>query len=74
MGAIEPLDCASGKSGARFYITSDKRYILKTVGGEDIEGLHNILSDYHKVIFMFFFRSRFKIDQFQKLFYFKAHC
>lgn len=50
MGAIEPLDCASGKSNAKFYVTYDKRYILKTITSEDVEGLHSILTDYHKHI------------------------
>lgn len=49
-GGIEPLDCNSGKSNAKFYKTYDKRYIIKTITSEDVEGLHNILSDYHKHI------------------------
>lgn len=47
-GEIEPLDCSSGKSQAKFFISYDKRYIIKTIATEDVEGLHNILKDYHK--------------------------
>ncbi|RNA42135.1 phosphatidylinositol 5-phosphate 4-kinase type-2 alpha [Brachionus plicatilis] len=49
-GDVEPIDCSSGKSNARFYISYDKRYIVKSVTSEDVEGLHNILTDYHKHI------------------------
>lgn len=48
-GYIEPLDC-SGKSNAKFYVSYDKRYVIKTITSEDVEGLHNILTDYHKHI------------------------
>lgn len=48
-GDVEPLDCSSGKSNAKFYISYDKRYIIKSITSEDVEGLHNMLSDYHKV-------------------------
>lgn len=50
LGDIEPLDCSSGKSNAKFYISYDKRYIIKTITSEDVEGLHNILTEYHKHI------------------------
>lgn len=49
-GDIEPLDCNSGKSNARFYISYDKRYVVKTITSEDVEALHNILTEYHKHI------------------------
>jgi 1-phosphatidylinositol-5-phosphate 4-kinase len=49
-GDIEPLDCSSGKSNAKFFVSYDKRYIIKTIASEDVEGLHNILKDYHKHI------------------------
>jgi 1-phosphatidylinositol-5-phosphate 4-kinase len=49
-GYIEPLDCATGKSQAKFYVSYDKRYVIKTITSEDVEGLHNILTDYHKHI------------------------
>lgn len=49
-GDIEPLDCSSGKSNAKFYVSCDKRYIVKTITSEDVEGLHNILTEYHKHI------------------------
>jgi hypothetical protein len=49
---MEPID-TSGKSNAKFYISYDKRYIIKTVTSEDVEGLHSMLSDYHKVNYFF---------------------
>ena len=48
---LEQSDFSSGKSGAKFYITDDHKYILKTIASEDIEVMHNILTDYHKVEF-----------------------
>lgn len=54
-GELEPLDETSGKSNAKFYISYDKRYIIKTITSEDVEGLHNMLSEYHKVIIFLFF-------------------
>jgi 1-phosphatidylinositol-5-phosphate 4-kinase len=50
---MEPLD-TSGKSNAKFYVSYDKRYIIKTVTSEDVEGLHNMLSEYHKVYLIYF--------------------
>jgi 1-phosphatidylinositol-5-phosphate 4-kinase len=47
---VEPFDCSAGKSNARFYISYDKRYIIKTMLSEDVEGLHNMLTFYHKHI------------------------
>ena len=47
---VESFDCNSGKSSAKFYISFDKRYIIKSIISEDVEGLHNMLSDYHKHI------------------------
>ena len=49
-GDVEPLDCSSGKSQAKFYVSWDRRYIIKTITSEDVEALHNILTDYHKHI------------------------
>ena len=48
-GGLGSTDCNSGKSNAKFYLSFDKKYMLKTVASEDVEGLHNILSEYHKV-------------------------
>ena len=48
--SIEAADLSTGKSGAKFYLSHDHKYMLKTVTSEDIEVLHNILSDYHKHI------------------------
>ena len=46
---VESFDCNSGKSNAKFYISYDKRYVVKSMLSEDVEGLHNILTEYHKV-------------------------
>ena len=46
---MEPLEDTSSKSNAKFYRSYDKRYIIKTITSEDVEGLHSILIDYHKV-------------------------
>ena len=48
---LEPLDISSEKTNAKFYISYDKRYIVKLITSEDVEGLHNILTEYHKVNF-----------------------
>lgn len=47
---LESLDDTNSKSNARFYLSHDKRYVIKTITSEDVEGLHNILPDYHKHI------------------------
>jgi hypothetical protein len=52
---IEQTDLSSGKSGAKFYITDDHKYILKTIASEDIECMHSILTDYHKVLLFLLF-------------------
>lgn len=38
-----------GRSGAKFFISKDKRFYVKTIESEDIERLHNILPQYHHV-------------------------
>lgn len=39
-----------GRSGAKFFISKDKRFYVKTIESEDIERLHNILPQYHHYI------------------------
>ncbi|XP_070565238.1 phosphatidylinositol 5-phosphate 4-kinase type-2 alpha-like isoform X2 [Ptychodera flava] len=39
-----------GRSGARFLISSDKRYVIKTISREEVEMMHNILKQYHQFI------------------------
>ena len=46
---LKSSDFGSGKSGAKFYITDDHKYVLKSIVSEDVEVMHNILTDYHKV-------------------------
>lgn len=38
-----------GRSGAKFFISKDKKFYVKTIESEDIERLHNILPQYHHV-------------------------
>ena len=38
-----------GRSNARFFITSDKMYILKTLTSEEVEQMHALLKQYHPV-------------------------
>ena len=40
---------AQGRSGARFHTSYDKRYVIKTITGEDVAEMHNILKKYHQV-------------------------
>ncbi|CAH3023727.1 unnamed protein product [Porites evermanni] len=39
-----------GRSGARFFISKNKKFYVKTIESEDIERLHNILPQYHHYI------------------------
>ena len=38
-----------GRSGAKFFISRNKKFYVKTIESEDIEKLHNILPQYHHV-------------------------
>ena len=38
-----------GRSGAKFFISKNKKFYVKTIESEDIERLHNILPQYHHV-------------------------
>jgi len=38
-----------GRSGARFFLSHDKQFIVKTVDGDEYEELCRILRDYHQV-------------------------
>ncbi|XP_020629999.1 phosphatidylinositol 5-phosphate 4-kinase type-2 alpha-like [Orbicella faveolata] len=39
-----------GRSGAKFFISKNRKFYVKTIEGEDIERLHNILPQYHHYI------------------------
>lgn len=39
-----------GRSGAKFFISKNKKFYVKTIESEDIERLHNILKEYHHYI------------------------
>lgn len=38
-----------GRSGARFLESYDVRYVVKTIGSEEVAEMHRILKDYHQV-------------------------
>ncbi|XP_056404026.1 phosphatidylinositol 5-phosphate 4-kinase type-2 beta [Hyla sarda] len=39
-----------GRFGSRFLITFDRRFVIKTISGEDVAEMHNILKKYHQFI------------------------
>ena len=39
-----------GRSGAKFYISFDKLYVIKTLTSEEIEQMHNLLKEYHPFV------------------------
>lgn len=48
---VSPMVMPSpGCSGAKFFISKNRRFYVKTIEGEDIERLHNILPQYHHYI------------------------
>ncbi|CAH2007490.1 unnamed protein product [Acanthoscelides obtectus] len=47
----QPLpDESSGKSGAKFYLSYDKIFIIKTLTSEEVERMHSFLKHYHPYI------------------------
>ena len=47
----EPIPTDSpGRSNSQFWMTYDRRFVVKTVASEEIEQLHHILKDYHQVM------------------------
>lgn len=43
------LEDSSGKSGAKFYQSYDKLFIIKTLTGEEVERMNSFLKHYHPV-------------------------
>lgn len=41
------LEDSSGKSGAKFYQSYDKLFIIKTLTGEEVERMNSFLKHYH---------------------------
>jgi len=39
-----------GRSGARFYCSSDKMYIVKTLTSDEVEQMHALLKEYHPYV------------------------
>jgi len=44
-----PVD-SPGRSGAKFFLSSDRTYIIKTLTGEEVEEMHSLLKQYHPYI------------------------
>lgn len=48
--ACEPvMKEANGRQGSTYYLTVDKRFIIKTLTREEVEEMHHILKHYHEV-------------------------
>ncbi|ELU08768.1 hypothetical protein CAPTEDRAFT_144687 [Capitella teleta] len=46
-----PYDCdSSGRSGARFLHSWDKKFVVKTILSEEVAEMHRIIKDYHQHI------------------------
>jgi len=44
-----PMD-SPGRSGSKFYQSSDRMYVIKTLTGEEVEEMHSLLKQYHPFI------------------------
>lgn len=42
-------DDSQGKSGAKFYQSYDRLFIIKTLTSEEVERMHSFLKQYHPV-------------------------
>ena len=44
------MDCDSpGRSGAKFLLSYDKKFVVKTLVSEEVAEMHHILKEYHQV-------------------------
>ena len=43
-----PMD-SPGRSGAKFFVSYDKKLVIKNITGEEVALLHQILQSYHAV-------------------------
>lgn len=41
---------STGRSGARFWLSHDRVFVIKMIGSEDVIEMHRLLQDYHQVI------------------------
>ena len=39
-----------GRSGAKFYLSQDKLYVIKTLESVEVEQMHSLLKQYHPFI------------------------
>jgi len=47
--APKPMD-SPGRSGAKFYLSHDQLYIIKTLTSEEVEQMHSLLVQYHPYV------------------------
>ena len=45
----KPMD-SPGRSGAKFYLSHDQLYVIKTLTSEEVEQMHSLLVQYHPFI------------------------
>ncbi|XP_071946658.1 phosphatidylinositol 5-phosphate 4-kinase type-2 alpha-like [Antedon mediterranea] len=43
-------DDSSGKSGSKFMMSADKKYVIKTISSEEVGLMHELLKAYHKYV------------------------
>lgn len=48
-GEMKPIDSSCDKSNAKYYVSYDKKYIIKSISSDDVSEMHHVLTDYHKV-------------------------
>lgn len=41
---------SSGRSGAKFYLSQDELYVMKTLTSEEVEQMHSLLKQYHPFV------------------------
>ena len=44
----QPID-SPGRSGSKFFLSYDKKVVLKSISSEEVALLHQILQPYHEV-------------------------
>jgi len=49
MKCPKPMD-APGRSGASFYLSTDRMYVIKTMTTEEVEQMHSLLKQYHPYV------------------------
>lgn len=57
------LSDSPGRSGAKFYHSSDGLFVIKTLTREEVEQMHSLLKEYHpvKILILFYFDSSLNV-------------